>query len=425
MSLKKSLAAKAASKVATKSDLHNWNPTDGGQGAGFGIDPDAFDKVYERDRKFAERLKENRTAEDAEHEPAESLTRTSRRRPSAVEIVSAKILCETFPHLNEVLIAHLIRVGEVCNLIAASKTGKSWLTLHLALCVATGLPFLGIYSVRRGRVLFIDNELHPSVLASRIKAVAEAMDLRSEEYADNLQILSLRGRLMDVYQISHTLEHITPGEYSLVIVDAFYRCLPDGTDENSNGQMAHVYNTIDAMAARLKAAIVLIHHSSKGSQSQKRVTDVGSGAGSISRAADCHLTIRDLEEEGAMVLEAALRSFPPLQPIGLRYQFPLWLVDEGLDVTALKGNKSDAEEKLSKRDEEADAAILAALQEHGDLSRTAIGKKSGVFNQRRDRSLVRLGKAGLVESHTADVKGNKDAEVFRLLGGDTKEGDTA
>lgn len=33
--------------------------------------------------------------------------------------------------------------------------------------------------------------------------------------------------------------------------------------------------------------------------------------------------------------------------------------------------------------------------------------------------------AGTIEAYTADVKGNKDAEVFRLLGGDTKEGDTA
>lgn len=36
--------------------------------------------------------------------------------------------------LKPVVIDGILRKSEIMNLIAAPKTGKSWLTLHLALC---------------------------------------------------------------------------------------------------------------------------------------------------------------------------------------------------------------------------------------------------------------------------------------------------
>ena len=47
--------------------------------------------------------------------------------------------------------------------------------------------------------------------------------------------------------------------------------------------MANIYNQIDWCADQLGCSFVLIHHASKGNQSVKSVTDVGSGAGSQSR----------------------------------------------------------------------------------------------------------------------------------------------
>ena len=45
-------------------------------------------------------------------------------------------------------------------------------------------------------------------------------------------------------------------------------------------------------AARLGAAIVLVHHTTKGAQAGKSVTDIGAGGGAQSRAADTHLVAR-------------------------------------------------------------------------------------------------------------------------------------
>jgi hypothetical protein len=102
-----------------------------------------------------------------------------------------------------------------------------------------------------------------------------------------------------------------------------------------NHQATRVYNLLNEYADKTRAAIVLVHHTTKGSQSDKRVTDVGSGAGAQSRAADTHLVLREHEEEATVVAEAVVRSFPPVAPLVLRWEFPFWRPVADADPTKL------------------------------------------------------------------------------------------
>ncbi|MDZ4198008.1 MAG: AAA family ATPase, partial [Kiritimatiellia bacterium] len=156
---------------------------------------------------------------------------------------------------------------------------------------------------------------------------------------------SLRGSLCDLYVMGALFNLVEPGHYKLVIIDAFYRTLPVGIDENDNGAVAGLYNRIDQYAARMKCAFVLIHHTSKGNQSEKSVTDVGSGAGSQSRAADTHLILRHHQEKDVVVLDAAVRSWPPVAPRCLRWDFPVWVSALHLDPTCLRGRSSGGAKK--------------------------------------------------------------------------------
>ena len=69
------------------------------------------------------------------------------------------------------------------------------------------------------------------------------------------------------------------------------------------------------------------------------MTDVGAGAGSQSRATDTHLVLRPHEEDGCVVLDAAVRSWAPIEPTGLRWSFPVWDFDPGLDPTQLRSER--------------------------------------------------------------------------------------
>lgn len=222
------------------------------------------------------------------------------------------------------------------NVIAAPKVGKSWLTMDLAIAVATGRPWLGRFGTSRGRVLLLDNELHRETLASRFPRVAEARGVDDRELYEGLFVDNLRGRLLDFHRLRRYLESIPRGWYRLIVLDAFYRFLPSETDENSNGDMARIYSLVDHWADRLGASFAMVHHASKGSQAGKAVTDVGAGAGAQSRATDTHLVLRHHEEEDVVVLDAAVRSFPPVVPICLRWQFPTFDPDYELDPTLLR-----------------------------------------------------------------------------------------
>jgi hypothetical protein len=96
---------------------------------------------------------------------------------------------------------------------------------------------------------------------------------------------------------------------------------------------------------------VLIHHTSKGNQSGKAITDVGAGAGSQSRATDTHLVLRPHKEDDVVVLEAAVRSWPPVMPRCLRWAFPVWTPADDLDPTLLRSEQPKRTRKEEKEPE--------------------------------------------------------------------------
>ncbi|MBY0111461.1 MAG: helicase RepA family protein [Phycisphaerales bacterium] len=252
------------------------------------------------------------------------------------QFISVRQLMAACPALRPPVIDGLLREGETMNLIASPKTGKSWLVLDLAIAVATGRPWLGRFPTVAGDVLIIDNELHGETSANRIPKVAKARSLGIDEFADRVFIRNLRGGLQDIVSLGPYFRAIEPGRFRLIVLDAFYRFLPAGIDENANADMASLYNHIDRYAAHLGCAFVLIHHSSKGNQSGKSVTDVGAGAGSQSRATDAHLVLRPHEEADVVVLDAAVLSWPPQESACLRWAFPVWDVADDLDPKRLK-----------------------------------------------------------------------------------------
>lgn len=280
--------------------------------------------------------------------------------PRQSSIRSLDELMTEFPEMKPVLIHGLLRIGETMNIIAPPKTGKSWLVTDLAAAVATGSPWFG-YPCEQGKVLIIDNELHPETSANRIPKVINARNYPMSIVQRNLFVENQRGFLRSIYDLKSRLEEIKEHGFKLIIIDAFYRAMPSGMEENDNAKMAEIYNRLDSYAAELNCAFVLIHHTSKGNQANKSVTDVGAGAGSQSRAADAHIILRRHTEENAVVMDAVVRSFPPVMPIGLRWNYPLWNYDMSLDTDALDGKLEEILPRTEKKDITDEAEEAAAL----------------------------------------------------------------
>jgi len=245
--------------------------------------------------------------------------------------ISAEDLIGEGKGYREPLIDGLLRRGETMNVIAAPKTGKSWLVMQLAFSLAHGVSWMG-RECSKGTVLLIDNELHRETLGERLRAVSRAMRVD----ARNIHAWCLRGALRPLTELATAIiERAKVVGADVIVFDALYRLIPAGVSENDNSGMMGMYNILDQIAEETGAACICVHHSSKGNQSEKSTTDGGAGAGAISRAADSHLFLRQHEDEGQVSIDAVARSWPPPDPWVIAFD-GIWHLVPGADPSRLK-----------------------------------------------------------------------------------------
>ncbi len=335
-----------------------------------------------------------------------------------IERIGLGRLIDENPVLNEPIIEGLLRRMETMNVIAPPKVGKSWFAYYIMLCTVTGRAIFGRYAVKRGRVLLVDLELHKSLIASRLQTVAREMEIAPDDYVGMIDVVALRGNWKSMPELLAAFADIQHGEYSIIVIDSRYRL--STVDENANGEGTQLYNMIDRLAEITGAAIIVIHHMSKGDQSNKRLTDLGAGAGAQSRAADVHAALREHETDGVFVLEAVVRSFAPFEPLAIRWQFPLWVADEWADPSKLAGRLAPNDERQQAKDKEGRDAIVKALLA-GPLTVNDICKKAGMGKQRFNRLI------GLLEENdqvsTTNIKiAHNDAVQYQLNDPDLEGG---
>jgi RecA-family ATPase len=245
------------------------------------------------------------------------------------------------PERRPYVIEGLLRRGETMNLIAAPKTGKSWFVYNLAARLATGGEFLGWTSPHNLKCMIVDNELHPEELAFRVGSVQDAMEVN---FGDDLHFTCLRGAAVDMNHIEQKLVASGASRFDVIILDALYRFIPAGTSENDNAQMMLIYNTIDRIARTFDCSVICVHHASKGNQTEKQVSDVGAGAGAISRAADTQVVLFPHEQEGMVCVEAITRSSKTPKSRSATLDGFLWTL---CDDEAVR--KNDQEPKQDKK----------------------------------------------------------------------------
>lgn len=314
-----------------------------------------------------------------------------------------------FPTLHPPVIDGIGREAEVVNIVSTSKAGKSWLMAYIMLCVITGRYIFGRFKTSQGPCLLIDNELHRPTIVYRVSKVAEAMGLKPSDYEQHLTVWSLRGNFRPFEDVAYDLEQFERGELKVIGWDSKYRFAKAGQDENSNSDQTQFHNRADRIAERTGALQLFVHHATKGSQSDRRVTDVGAGGGAQSRAVDSHLVLREHEEPGIAVLEAAVRSFAPVEPIALQWDFPLWKSVDGVDPGKLKGKQSRSEERQGDRDREGIAKISTALRKAPATARQ-LRRLTGLSKDRCERLLDQLQSDGQVTATEITIKGNKTYE---------------
>lgn len=235
----------------------------------------------------------------------------------------------------EELISGLIHKGSKMVVGGGSKSFKTWIQLSMAISVCSGNRWLD-RQTSRGRVLFVNFEIQPAFFQDRIIRVAHAMDVKLEP--SMMDVWNLRGYAASyVTLIPQIIGRIKNGGYFLVIIDPIYKIYGNGMkDENSASDVAQLMNSLETICTQTGAAIIFGAHHSKGNQSQKESIDRIGGSGVYGRDPDTILDFTHHEEDGCFTVTPILRNLPPIEPFGVRWEFPLMRYDKELDPSKLK-----------------------------------------------------------------------------------------
>ena len=250
--------------------------------------------------------------------------------------VAAIVERDMLPELPSEVIEGIIRRGGKLLVAGASKSGKSYLMIELAVAVATGSEWLG-FPCARGRVLYVNLEIQMPQFMHRVQRVCEKMGVDTAGVPHNLMIANQRGKVSDITPlVDRMLAACRPGEYDLVIIDPAYKVQPGS--ENDADAITAFCAELDLLAEGLGCTIAYTHHHSKGAQGGKSAADCASGSGVFARAADALIDMTELAWDenvqesrellrwhGAVPyrLEFVLRDFRSPGPKDIWFRYPI------------------------------------------------------------------------------------------------------
>jgi hypothetical protein len=200
------------------------------------------------------------TVESALQEPQRSSAATWRRRwgvltPAGLEERARQLGTADY------LVARLLPSRSIGLLVGDSGLGKSPLAYQLAICVATGIPFLGRVT-RKGRVLMADFENGVGDVLDLIKRICRYLGLPKPPSDDDLLIWTLNDCLPNYGQPNFTLlDMLRDVRPALAIIDSLAAYKPQAEEKNSDaGRMMREFREV---TRDVGATTLLVHHRRK------------------------------------------------------------------------------------------------------------------------------------------------------------------
>jgi RecA-family ATPase len=220
----------------------------------------------------------------------------------------------------------------------ASKSGKSYLLIELAIALAEGTKWLG-FQCKKSKVMYINLEIDRNSLIQRFIDIYTALDLKPIN-AHSISIWNLRGATKPLDELMpEIIQNAKLLDADVIILDPIYKVMIG--DENSATDTAIFTNLFDKICYETGCTFIYSHHHSKGSQGFKRSMDRASGSGVFARDADAQVDMIQLnlievplenedEESSATAwrLESSLREFASFKPVNFWFEYPIHRVEE-------------------------------------------------------------------------------------------------
>ncbi len=205
----------------------------------------------------------------------------------------------------------ILRQGSVALLAGASKARKSWLALHLAICAATGRPFLG-FPTRASSIKYLDFELKERTAAARYALARLGVSSDPEIQAridETIAFYSMRSMPAEDGTLRGIASWIEatgqPGE--LWFLDCLQPVLE--VDANDAVEVRGQFRPLLLAAEKSGATLVIIDHFNKNSEAR----GMARVSGSVAKVAavDAIITLSPRDED-VITVDFDLREDPPV-----------------------------------------------------------------------------------------------------------------
>jgi hypothetical protein len=197
-------------------------------------------------------------------------------------------------------------------LVAPPGSGKSLLTLQIAIMVAMGMDWGGWRTRKRCRVLVVNSEDDIDEMRRRLFAAALEMGVDQAELEgwiflaeapDSIVIAKLKPGTRTITRtplVEQLVKTIADNDIGCVIVDPFAETFEG--DENSNSEVKWAIALWREVSRRTDSALMLVHHSRKYASDMAGEADVTRGGGALIGVARILCTLFTMTEAEAKTM---------------------------------------------------------------------------------------------------------------------------
>lgn len=308
-------------------------------------------------------------------------------------VVDAHTMATTPPPKISWMVKDIWQASSFGLVAGEPKSFKSVIAMDIGISVASGKPFMNKHPVtQQGGVLYIDNENGEGIMYDRYQKMASAKRIKRDIpfYLVPVQSLKLDDEddQVDLWKLVEDLKPV------LVIIDPLYRST--NGDISSQEDMGVITDFLSDMHTELGVGVMVVHHSSKGSDSKRGGNRVygttflhGWGESNLYLQSEANLD----EGWGTIIMEREFRG------AGLRNKLEaqINIGDMGERIYETKIGEYYAEADVKRvKPETVQKEIIAALEIKGSLKLPALMKQVGVTDKQLDEALQGLVNDGKV-----------------------------
>ena len=287
------------------------------------------------------------------------------------------------------------------------KSGKSWLSIDLAIALAAGQPFLGkALGGTYSRAGIICEEDVRQEIQKRIWWLARGRGIDPRDLHERLFVSAQSGFRLDDPKMAVTLlDWIKKLQLDVVVFDPIRRL--HGMNENDSTEMQKVFTVLRQVAK--ETTVIVVAHTRKHNGEGSTPGHLLRGSGDLWALARAVLGVKRNNE--VMTIEADGNYVTSNDPLRLAF-----VVEENADGT--KVARFDRDQQSAGGVVDLDAQILQAIEEAGGLTTTQLRERGFAGHGALDKALADLYTAGKLRKEvvvTQDRKGrNRPQELWML-----------